>query len=153
VRIDQQIDAIRESFGSRVYHIHLTASAQELSRRYRSRDSGVIEVNSYEQLQSNRTERNVEKLAQVADIVVKTDQCAAEDVLTRAVAFLELYPRSTTRNVDVVIGGQYGSEGKGNIVAHIAPEYAYLMRVGGPNAGHKVYGDPIQTFHHLPSGT
>src|SRR5947207_3740615 len=27
------------------------------------------------------------------------------------------------------------------------------MRVGGPNAGHKVYGNPIRTFHHLPSGT
>jgi adenylosuccinate synthase len=27
------------------------------------------------------------------------------------------------------------------------------MRVGGPNAGHKVFGDPVQTFHHLPSGT
>jgi adenylosuccinate synthase len=66
---------------------------------------------------------------------------------------LGLYPRAVPRLVDVLVGGQWGSEGKGNIVSHIAPEYQYLMRVGGPNAGHKVYGNPIQTFHHLPSGT
>ena len=39
--------------------------------------------------------------------------------------------------MDVLVGGQYGSEGKGNIVGHIAPEYSLLVRVGGPNAGHK----------------
>jgi adenylosuccinate synthase len=56
--------------------------------------------------------------------------------------------------VDVIVGGQYGSEGKGNIVSYIAPEYDYLIRVGGPNAGHKVYMEPQPyTFHLLPSGT
>jgi adenylosuccinate synthase len=56
--------------------------------------------------------------------------------------------------VDVLVGGQYGSEGKGNIVSYIAPEYDYLVRVGGPNAGHKVYEEPEPyTFHLLPSGT
>jgi adenylosuccinate synthase len=25
--------------------------------------------------------------------------------------------------------------------------------VGGPNAGHKVFGDPVEVYHHLPSGT
>jgi adenylosuccinate synthase len=52
------------------------------------------------------------------------------------------------------VGGQYGSEGKGNIVGHIAPEYDLLVRVGGPNAGHKVFAEPTpETYHHLPSGT
>ena len=56
--------------------------------------------------------------------------------------------------VDVLVGGQYGSEGKGNIVGHIAPEYDLLVRVGGPNAGHKVFAEPTaETYHHLPSGT
>lgn len=38
-----------------------------------------------------------------------------------------------------VIGGQYGSEGKGTIVAHIANEYRVHVRVGSPNAGHTFY--------------
>jgi adenylosuccinate synthase len=54
----------------------------------------------------------------------------------------------------VLVGGQYGSEGKGNIVGHIAPEYALLVRVGGPNAGHKVFADgEPEVYYHLPSGT
>jgi len=54
----------------------------------------------------------------------------------------------------VLIGGQYGSEGKGNIVAHIAGEYDLLVRVGGPNAGHKVFAEPEpEKYFHLPSGT
>jgi len=56
--------------------------------------------------------------------------------------------------VDMVIGGQYGSEGKGQIAAYLAPEYDVLVRVGGPNAGHKVFEvDEPYTYHHLPSGT
>ncbi len=153
LRITRQIDGIREAFPTRVYHIHLTASDDELGKRYASKNSQLTEVSSYEHVRRNRTERNVEELADMADIVVKTDQCTAEEVLIRAVAQLGLYPRTITRIVDVLVGGQYGSEGKGNIISHIAPEYQYLMRVGGPNAGHKVFGDPIQTFHHLPSGS
>lgn len=39
-------------------------------------------------------------------------------------------------NVDVLIGGQYGSEGKGVVAAEIARNYGLSVRVGGPNAGH-----------------
>lgn len=39
----------------------------------------------------------------------------------------------------VVIGGQYGSEGKGAIVARIANDYDVHVRVGSPNAGHTIY--------------
>ncbi len=35
-----------------------------------------------------------------------------------------------------VIGGQYGSEGKGVVVHHLANRYQIHVRVGGPNAGH-----------------
>jgi adenylosuccinate synthase len=38
-----------------------------------------------------------------------------------------------------VIGAQYGSEGKGNIVAKMAGEYDVHVRVGGPNAGHSFW--------------
>jgi len=64
------------------------------------------------------------------------------------------YAPLSTPLVDVLVGGQYGSEGKGNIVGHIAPEYSLLVRVGGPNAGHKVYAEPEpEAYFHLPSGT
>lgn len=40
--------------------------------------------------------------------------------------------------VDIVIGGHYGSEGKGSVVSWLAKENRYdlAIRTGGPNAGH-----------------
>lgn len=39
----------------------------------------------------------------------------------------------------VLVGGQYGSEGKGAIAAHVANDYDVHIRVGSPNAGHTIY--------------
>ena len=39
----------------------------------------------------------------------------------------------------ILVGGQYGSEGKGAVAAHIANEYNIHVRVGSPNAGHTIY--------------
>lgn len=39
----------------------------------------------------------------------------------------------------VLVGGQYGSEGKGAIAAHVANDYSVHVRVGSPNAGHTIY--------------
>lgn len=39
----------------------------------------------------------------------------------------------------VLVGGQYGSEGKGAVVAHIANDYDVHVRVGSPNAGHTIW--------------
>ena len=154
VRILGQVNAIRKAYGADVHHVHLTASEDELHKRFQKRvrkeDQGV----PYEKLKANKTEKGVEKLAEVADVVVSTDKCCEEAVLVRATALLNLYPRSNDTLVDVLIGGQYGSEGKGNIVGHIAPEYDLLVRVGGPNAGHQVYAEPDpEKYYHLPSGT
>lgn len=41
--------------------------------------------------------------------------------------------------VCAVVGGQYGSEGKGAVVAHIARHYDRHVRVGAANAGHTLY--------------
>ena len=41
----------------------------------------------------------------------------------------------------VLVGGQYGSEGKGAITKHIAFDYDVHVRVGSPNAGHTIYWD------------
>lgn len=154
VRILGQIEAIRRAYGAYVHHIHLTATEEELRNRYEIRCRDEDDAVAYEDLKRNRTEREIEKLGNVADIVVSTDRCSENAVLVRATALLNLYPRSNDALVDVLIGGQYGSEGKGNIVGHIAPEYDLLVRVGGPNAGHQVYAEPTpEKYYHLPSGT
>lgn len=57
-------------------------------------------------------------------------------------------------NVDVLIGLQWGDEGKGKIVDFLAPKYQVIARFqGGPNAGHTlvVNGEKI-VLHTIPSG-
>lgn len=153
-RIVGQVSAIRKGFGTSVHHIHLDAPDEVLAARYASRHGATTEFEDYRSVRQSKTEREVRKLAHVADTVVATDRCTPEAVLVRSIALLGLYPRITTPLVDVIVGGQYGSEGKGNIVGHIAPEYSLLVRVGGPNAGHKVYAEPQpEAYFHLPSGT
>ena len=43
-------------------------------------------------------------------------------------------------SITVVVGGQFGSEGKGKICAHLAltDNVDYMIRCGGPNSGHTV---------------
>src|SRR5690606_30399683 len=52
-----------------------------------------------------------------------------------------------------VVGAQYGSEGKGVIVNHIANRYRVHVRVGGPNAGHSfVHKGRIWKMQVIPCG-
>jgi adenylosuccinate synthase len=153
VRIRQQIDVIRQAFGSRVVHVHLTADVDVLAARYAKRPKAMREVEHYEQLSENVTERRVDSLGEIADFVIDTRLCSEDDVVTRTASHLGFYGRSYRRLVDVIIGGEYGSEGKGHVAAYLAPEYDVLVRVGGPNAGHTVFEDPPYTHHQLPSGT
>lgn len=56
--------------------------------------------------------------------------------------------------VDVLIGLQWGDEGKGKIVDYLAPRYSMIARFqGGPNAGHtlKIDGQKF-VLHTVPSG-
>ncbi len=57
--------------------------------------------------------------------------------------------------VSIVVGGQYGSEGKGKVAHYIARTSGAraAVRVGGPNSGHTVYGDTGEKyiFQHLPT--
>jgi len=58
--------------------------------------------------------------------------------------------------VTIVVGGQYGSEGKGKVVALIASrhESPWLVRCGGPNSGHTVtIGDTEVVLRQVPSCT
>lgn len=56
--------------------------------------------------------------------------------------------------VDVLLGLQWGDEGKGKIVDYLADRYQLVCRFqGGPNAGHTLYIDGKKTvLHTIPSG-
>ncbi|MEM8528111.1 MAG: adenylosuccinate synthase [Bacteroidota bacterium] len=56
--------------------------------------------------------------------------------------------------VDVVLGLQWGDEGKGKIVDYLAPQYDIVARFqGGPNAGHTLKFDGKKyVLHTIPSG-
>lgn len=151
----EQIDALRSAFPSSLVHVHLTAPMPALEARHaerRRRDQR--EPKSYDDVRRNLTERAVEQLGRDADVEIDTARNRPIDVVVRIAARLKLEGDATERLVDVLVGGQYGSEGKGNIAAYVAPEYDLLVRSGGPNAGHSVMnerGKHVQ--YHLPSGT
>ena len=56
--------------------------------------------------------------------------------------------------VDVLLGLQWGDEGKGKIVDVLTPKYDVIARFqGGPNAGHTLEFEGIkQVLHTIPSG-
>ena len=56
--------------------------------------------------------------------------------------------------VDVILGLQWGDEGKGKIVDYFAPGYDMIARFqGGPNAGHTLYVQNTKVvLHQIPSG-
>lgn len=156
VRTTKQVEHFRNHFNDkpefRVVHVHLTAPIGVLRQRYLERDKEIQEYASYDEAKNHGTEVNIEDLAAIADHVLDSHRNGANSLLARAVAGLGLHPIGNEPCVDVLVGAQFGSEGKGNICAHIANDYGVLMRVGGPNAGHKV-ADPEYTYVQLPSGT
>ncbi len=56
--------------------------------------------------------------------------------------------------IDLIIGLQWGDEGKGKIVDILAPKYKIVTRYnGGPNAGHTIiFDDKKFVLHVVPSG-
>ena len=57
-------------------------------------------------------------------------------------------------NLSVILGAQWGDEGKGKLVDILSENFDIVARAtGGANAGHTVYvGDKKFVFHLLPSG-
>lgn len=158
-RILKQIQHIRTAYSYFVFHIHLEASSETLEQRFYERgeikDLPIeVQKGKYEKYKADPTEQQVNSLKEEADLIIDTDKCNEEDVFIRVASFFKLLPSTHNELVDVIVGGQFGSEGKGQIAAHISPEYDCLMRVGGPNAGHTVFEMPYNhVFHLLPSGT
>ena len=58
------------------------------------------------------------------------------------------------KKVDVVLGLQWGDEGKGKVVDVLTPAYQVIARFqGGPNAGHSLHFEGKKyVLHTIPSG-
>ena len=58
------------------------------------------------------------------------------------------------QQIDVILGLQWGDEGKGKIVDYLANDYDIVARFqGGPNAGHTLkFGGNKYVLHTVPSG-
>ncbi|MDO9339691.1 MAG: adenylosuccinate synthase [Bacteroidales bacterium] len=57
-------------------------------------------------------------------------------------------------NIDILLGLQWGDEGKGKIVDALSPVYDIIARFqGGPNAGHSIeFNNVKHVLHLIPSG-
>lgn len=148
----EQVRLFRECFSTNLIHVHLYATQDTLLKRYAAINTAENSP-PYADI-DHLTLEEVNHLKDDADVRVFTDRTDNEDTLIRVAAQLHLLTPPDLRCVDVLVGGQYGSEGKGNIVAYLANEYDVLVRVGGPNAGHTVASSDGKMVHHqLPSGT
>jgi adenylosuccinate synthase len=152
VRTAPQIAFLRETYGERLVHVHVTAPLEVIKKRYEERGSLADTGMTYDQVRADPTEAGVWLLNGKADRVVENHNKKPASLLALAAAGLGLFPLEPIPSVDVIVGGQYGSEGKGHVCAHLAPGYDVLVRVGGPNAGHRVAYPPYD-YIQLPSGT
>jgi adenylosuccinate synthase len=61
---------------------------------------------------------------------------------------------SANMNIDILLGLQWGDEGKGKIVDALSPSYDIVARFqGGPNAGHSLeFNNVKHVLHLIPSG-
>ena len=62
---------------------------------------------------------------------------------------------ASKKGITVVVGGQFGGEGKGKVTAHLCRNYNYdaAVRCGGPNSGHTVtIGNEQIILRQIPAG-
>lgn len=157
IRSEKQIEVLRAALPEprfKVIHVHLTVGhvdvvTQRARNRNRKGDENA-EVTIYGDL------LNSERFHSLADVVIDSSRLDTADMQTIVEAHIRRINGSSGRaSVDVFVGAQYGSEGKGNVIARIAQNYDVLCRVGGPNAGHSVLtprDSQKVSFYHIPSG-
>jgi adenylosuccinate synthase len=150
VATEAQLGWFRKSGALQTVHAHLFATTEELTNRFERNNTEQL---SYPELDLIKNDKDVEFFKADADIRVQTAHSDTRDTLIRVAARLGFYAAPDLRCVDVIVGGQYGSEGKGQVAAYLSPEYDVLVRVGGPNAGHTVLNESgVFVYHQLPSG-
>lgn len=155
VRTREQLEHFRNNLGWVVVHAHLYGPDAELQQRFEKKRAKRPQesASNYSEADLLKDAGDIEYFKKDADVRIYTARTDGEDTLVRVAARLGLYSPPDIQCVDVLVGGQYGSEGKGHIAAYLAKDYDVLVRVGGPNAGHTVSGPSgVYTYHQLPSG-
>lgn len=151
VRNERQLKHFRLRPEWKTLHIHLYAPRPFLEGQYSSKLEK--EKLTYEQANPIESETDIAKFKDDADVRINVNRSGHGDTYTRVAARLGLFSEADRQLVDVLIGGQFGSEGKGHIAAALARNYKLVIRVGGPNAGHTVSSETGKyTYHQLPSG-
>ena len=152
VRNQLQLRHFRTRPDWKVVHVHLWAPKSDLEPK--SVDKLKAEQLTYEDADPIESEEDIQKFKHDADIRINVRRTDHEDTYTRVAARLGLFSDPERKLVDVIVGGQFGSEGKGHIAAALARNYDVVIRVGGPNAGHTVASESGKyVYHQLPSGT
>lgn len=150
IHTPEQLRSFRQCRSLATMHVHLLARDEVLLRR--NDEVRDVELNSREL--GMLSEATLDHFRREADVLIDTRRCDVADMLVQVAARLGWYSAPDRRCVDVIIGGQYGSEGKGHVAAYLAQTYDVLVRVGGPNAGHSVASaSGVYVYHHLPSGS
>jgi adenylosuccinate synthase len=156
IQTREQLEYFRGHAEFHVTHVHLYASAEELLRRYNKKcgSGSAVCPDVFAAADPIKDECDIEFFKKDADVRIYVGRTDTRDNLVRVAARLGLYPPPDVRCVDVIVGGQFGSEGKGHVAAYLARDYDILVRVGGPNAGHSVSSaSGVYVYHQLPSGT
>jgi adenylosuccinate synthase len=155
VRTMEQVRELRKAAAGtwRVLHVHLCGEGSQFAARHQAIEQALD--GTWEEVMNSPAEAAVHELEAESDVVIDTTRSEPIDVAVRVAARIVRTRLPAGRYVDVLIGGQWGSEGKGNLAFFVAPEYDLLVRVGAPNAGHKVRGRDgvVYTHRQLPSGT
>ena len=153
IRTARQLEHFRRNHNWIIVHAHLYAPKLELERRFHKKNTERGATETYSDADLLKNESDITSFMNDADVRINTGRSDGRDTLVRVAARLGLYSPPDVRCVDVLVGGQYGSEGKGHVAAYLARDYDVLLRVGGPNAGHTVSSAPgVYTYHQLPSG-
>lgn len=156
VRNASQLAHFRKRTDFEMVHVHLYAPNDVLAKRFADRTAKRSlreSAKTYRDADLIKQEKDITRFKADADVRIFTKRTDSRDTFVRVAGHLGLFTPPQVRCVDVLVGGQYGSEGKGHVAAYLAEEYDVLVRVGGPNAGHTVSGrDGVYTYHHLPSG-
>ena len=148
VRTYDQLDELAV-WSERLIAVWVHCSNQvELTDRLMARGMSRFDI---VEMRADITEAGVPNLASYCMAQLDTadlDNDTLTDRLAGHVASIAAYQNRPRYDVHVVFGGQYGSEGKGNVVAWYAAhgQYDWLVRTGGANAGHTVwYNRPVQS--------
>jgi len=155
VRTLEQAEELRKAGAGRwrIVHVHLRGEDSQLAVRHQARRGD--DDAPWDRAMQASTETAAQMLEAEADVVIDTTRVTSDDVAARVAARVSRTLARHGEYVDVLVGGQWGSEGKGNLAFFIAPEYDLLVRVGAPNAGHKIRTPDglVYTHRQLPSGT